>query len=143
MPLVMLLVVFPATHVVFVDLNARGAFAPADFDLTACGAFAPADFDLVPDVADIGSSSSPSPLGGEGRQYNGKTLCQKSCAGKPSVRIPYSMAMTSASAVLWETADWVLLMAHNGAKVLGPTRAIYNPVVDFEPRRSPAKSESV
>ena len=60
----------------------------------------------------------------------------------PSVRIAASKAITSASDELWDVAPCFLHNHVIGTKVLGSTRHRYDPVVDLESSRSPAKLAS-
>ena len=63
-------------------------------------------------------------------------------AGIPSVRSPVSKDMISASLELCETAPCFLHNQDKGTKVRLPHRQRYDPDVDFESPKSPAKLAS-
>ena len=66
----------------------------------------------------------------------------KDNAGRPSIRVPASKAMISASEVLCETAPCFLHAHATGATVFGPKMHSSPPGVDLESWRSPAYEAS-
>ena len=71
------------------------------------------------------------------------TASQNESNGMPSMRSALSRATISDSVDEWDTTVCFLHTALRGKKVLGPTRAAYNPVVDFEVETQSAKEASV
>ena len=59
------------------------------------------------------------------------TASQNESKGMPSMRSALSRATISDSVDEWDTTVCFLHTALRGKNVLGPTRAAYNPVVDF------------